>query len=290
MWTSGVDKEKDQKLAEFNTWQKGVICSSLLLTEGWDCPSVDCVVVLRPTTSQALYTQMIGRGLRLSEGKENCIIYDVLGLHDFMGVPKPPKQKANEDEDKEPETFEEALEELEEELIKKPVDRYASLKRKMEEAAEWRKQKKVCQRELERNIRLTETKCVRDHQKNPFEICPNLCETSEYRIFASDGDPYKLTKNQKDFLARRGICFDFLNWKQVSTLIGYLKDNELATAHQKYRLLQMGFTQEEASSMKMSQATRILNAYFGSEGTLHRSDFEERNGLWTQTSYHWESI
>ncbi len=47
-----------------------MLCNSMLLTEGWDCPSVDCVVVLRPTKVRSLYSfQMVGRGTRLSPGK-----------------------------------------------------------------------------------------------------------------------------------------------------------------------------------------------------------------------------
>ena len=46
-----------------------VLCNSMLLTEGWDCPSVDCIVVLRPTKVRSLYSQMVGRGTRLSPGK-----------------------------------------------------------------------------------------------------------------------------------------------------------------------------------------------------------------------------
>lgn len=57
-----------------------VLCNSMLLTEGWDCPSVDCVVVLRPTKSRALYCQMVGRGTRLHPGKEHLLILDFLWL------------------------------------------------------------------------------------------------------------------------------------------------------------------------------------------------------------------
>ena len=50
----------------------------MLLTEGWDCPSVDCVVVLRPTKVRALYSQMIGRGTRLYPEKEELLLLDFL--------------------------------------------------------------------------------------------------------------------------------------------------------------------------------------------------------------------
>lgn len=55
-------------------------------TEGWDCPDVDCIVVLRPTKSRALYQQMIGRGTRLAPGKEKLLLLDFLwmtGRHDL---------------------------------------------------------------------------------------------------------------------------------------------------------------------------------------------------------------
>lgn len=50
----------------------------MLLTEGWDCPSVDCVVVLRPTKVRSLYSQMVGRGTRLHEGKTELLLLDFL--------------------------------------------------------------------------------------------------------------------------------------------------------------------------------------------------------------------
>ena len=52
----------------------------MLLTEGWDCPEVDCIAVLRPTKSRALYSQMVGRGTRLAEGKTHLLLLDFLWL------------------------------------------------------------------------------------------------------------------------------------------------------------------------------------------------------------------
>ena len=57
-----------------------------VLTEGWDCTRVDAVVLARPTKSCALYVQMVGRGLRLHEGKERCFIYDVVGCYKTFGM------------------------------------------------------------------------------------------------------------------------------------------------------------------------------------------------------------
>ena len=57
----------------------GVVTNCGIYTEGFDCPELSCVVVARPTRSQTLYVQMIGRGTRNHPGKENCIILDVVG-------------------------------------------------------------------------------------------------------------------------------------------------------------------------------------------------------------------
>ena len=56
-----------------------VLCSVAVLTEGFDEPSVDCVIMARPTKSQGLYVQAVGRGLRLFPGKKDCLILDVSG-------------------------------------------------------------------------------------------------------------------------------------------------------------------------------------------------------------------
>lgn len=57
----------------------GVVTNCGIYTEGFDAPEVSCVVVARPTKSQTLYVQMVGRGTRNHPGKEDCIILDVVG-------------------------------------------------------------------------------------------------------------------------------------------------------------------------------------------------------------------
>lgn len=65
---SGDDKERGRKIEAFKRGELQVLCNAMLLTEGFDCDDVDCVVCLRPTKIRALYTQMVGRGTRpLSE-------------------------------------------------------------------------------------------------------------------------------------------------------------------------------------------------------------------------------
>lgn len=75
---NGDSQDRAQILEDFEAGRYNVLCNSMLLTEGWDCPSVDCIVVLRPTKVRSLYCQMVGRGTRLSPGKEHLLLLDFL--------------------------------------------------------------------------------------------------------------------------------------------------------------------------------------------------------------------
>lgn len=75
---NGNSDDRAEILADFDEGKYNVLCNSMLLTEGWDCPSVDCIIVLRPTKVRALYCQMVGRGTRLCEGKDHLLLLDFL--------------------------------------------------------------------------------------------------------------------------------------------------------------------------------------------------------------------
>lgn len=75
---NGDSQDRSEVLEGFEKGRYNVLCNSMLLTEGWDCPSVDCVVVLRPTKVRSLYCQMVGRGTRLSPGKDHLLLLDFL--------------------------------------------------------------------------------------------------------------------------------------------------------------------------------------------------------------------
>ena len=75
---NGGSRDRAEILEAFDKGEYNVLCNSMLLTEGWDCPSVDCIVVLRPTRVRSLYSQMVGRGTRLHPGKEYLLLLDFL--------------------------------------------------------------------------------------------------------------------------------------------------------------------------------------------------------------------
>jgi len=75
---NGDSQDRAEVLADFEDSRYNVLCNSMLLTEGWDCPAVDCIVVLRPTKIRSLYCQMVGRGTRLFPGKDHLLLLDFL--------------------------------------------------------------------------------------------------------------------------------------------------------------------------------------------------------------------
>lgn len=75
---NGSSDDREKVLTDFDAGRYNVLCNSMLLTEGWDCPSVDCIIVLRPTKIRSLYCQMVGRGTRLCEGKDHLLLLDFL--------------------------------------------------------------------------------------------------------------------------------------------------------------------------------------------------------------------
>lgn len=73
-------REREEALERYRRGEIRVLCNVGLFTEGTDLPSTGCVILGRPTSSETLYQQMVGRGLRIHPGKSDCIILDVSGV------------------------------------------------------------------------------------------------------------------------------------------------------------------------------------------------------------------
>jgi len=88
---NGQSDDRHQVLDDFANGGYDILCNSMLLTEGWDAPFVDCVVILRPTKLRGLYQQMVGRGTRLSPetGKKDLLLLDFLFLTERHDLCKP---------------------------------------------------------------------------------------------------------------------------------------------------------------------------------------------------------
>jgi hypothetical protein len=82
--------ERDASLARLATGEIELVTNCMVLTEGWDCPPVSCVVLARPTKHMGLYRQMVGRVLRPAPGKADAIVIDHAGAvleHGFVEDP-----------------------------------------------------------------------------------------------------------------------------------------------------------------------------------------------------------
>lgn len=96
------DHIRNERLRGLHSGKYTHIVNCQVLTEGFDSPSVDCIVVARPTTSKSLYVQMVGRGLRLYPGKRNCLVIDMVGVssrHTLIQAPAIFGLPANDDSD-----------------------------------------------------------------------------------------------------------------------------------------------------------------------------------------------
>ncbi|MCK7550975.1 DEAD/DEAH box helicase [Marinobacter goseongensis] len=87
-------KDRDSLIRRFKQRQLKYLVNVSVLTTGFDAPHVDFIAILRPTQSVSLYQQIVGRGLRLDEGKPDCLVIDYAGNpmnlhHPEVGEPKP---------------------------------------------------------------------------------------------------------------------------------------------------------------------------------------------------------
>lgn len=96
LWGAMPRDARQATLAAFAAGDLAVLTNCMVLTEGFDEPRVDCVILARPTKSRLLYVQMVGRGTRLHPDKDDLLVIDVVdvsskhrlaGMHDMFGLP-----------------------------------------------------------------------------------------------------------------------------------------------------------------------------------------------------------
>ncbi|MDS1309224.1 DEAD/DEAH box helicase [Marinobacter xiaoshiensis] len=96
--TGATDQdERDSLIQRFKQQQLKYLVNVSVLTTGFDAPHVDFIAILRPTQSVSLYQQIVGRGLRLDEGKQNCLVIDYAGNNMNLHHPEVGEKKPNPD-------------------------------------------------------------------------------------------------------------------------------------------------------------------------------------------------
>ena len=238
---NGTSADRKEILEWFDQAGPGaVLCNAMLLAEGWDCPSCDCVVVLRPTKIRSLYCQMIGRGTRLSPGKENLLILDFLWLAGKHNLCKPACLAADNEQDIE--TVTKASKDEEIDLFGAVSDAEEARRRALAEALARQKRKK--------------SKLV-----NPLELFSLLDDIglADYEpTFKWEEDD--ATRKQIEVLQRFGVDADGISkgyaCAVMDRLIGRSKRN-MATIKQIRALKKFGY---EPADWTFEQASKKLSA------------------------------
>lgn len=192
---NGNSEDREQVLKDFDQGRYNVLCNSMLLTEGWDCPSVDCVIVLRPTKVRSLYSQMIGRGTRLYPGKQELLVIDFLWLTERLELCHPANLIC---EDKE------VAQKLTENLEDK-----AGLAVDLEEAVKTASEDVIAQREEALAKKLAEMKQRKKKLVDPlqFEMSIQAEDLAGY-VPSFGWEMAPASYKQKAALEKAGICPD----------------------------------------------------------------------------------
>jgi DNA repair protein RadD len=85
---STLREDRDAILGRLRSGETQIVCNCMVLTEGFDCPDIGCIILARPTKQLPLFRQMIGRGLRPAPGKTDLVILDHSGAVRAHGLPE----------------------------------------------------------------------------------------------------------------------------------------------------------------------------------------------------------
>lgn len=80
-------EERNNTVQAFREGKLDIIFNVNIFSEGFDCPDVEFIQLARPTKSLSMYLQQVGRGFRISEGKEKVLFLDNVGLYNRFGLP-----------------------------------------------------------------------------------------------------------------------------------------------------------------------------------------------------------
>lgn len=238
---NGNSADRKETLEWFDKAERGaVLCNAMLLTEGWDCPSCDCVVVLRPTKIRSLYCQMIGRGTRLSPGKDNLLILDFLWLSHKHNLCRPASLVSENDVDID-------------EIVTMSEDEEIDLLDAVSDAEEARRQALAA--ELEKQAR-KKSKLV-----NPLELFSLIDDIGladyepTFKWEEADATDKQIAALQKFGIDAEGITKGYA-CAILDRVIGRSKQN-LATVKQIKTLQRFGYT---ATDWSFEQASKKLSA------------------------------
>jgi superfamily II DNA or RNA helicase len=246
---NGNSDDRAGILADFDAGKYNVLCNSMLLTEGWDCPSVDCIIVLRPTKVRSLYSQMVGRGTRLSPGKDHLLILDFLWHTERHELCHPASLICQSDD-----VARRMTKNLEEDPSGLPID--------IEEAEKEATSDVVADREAALAKKLAEMKKRKRKLVDPlqFEMSIQAEDLTGY-VPAFGYEMKSITESQKAALERAGIFPDEIETAgEASALLDRIAERRqkgLATPKQIRFLEGRGF--DHVGTWKFEDARRLID-------------------------------
>ena len=263
---NGNSDDRSEVLADFEAGKYDVLCNSMLLTEGWDCPSVNCIVVLRPTKIRSLYQQMVGRGMMLSPGKTELLLLDFLWMTERHDLCRPSALISKD----------EAIAKKIDERMVEDADGFDLI-----EAEEQAERDILAERESALAKQLAEMRGKKRKLVDPLQYALSIAAedlTNYVPTFAWEMAPP--SEKQIAFLERRGIFADSVrNAGLASLLIDRLQRRQqmgLATPKQIRCLERYGFRQvgtwafEDASSLISRLADNSWRVPYGMTPALYR--------------------
>lgn len=247
---NGNSEDRADVLEAFDRGDYDVLCNSMLLTEGWDCPSVDCVIVLRPTKVRSLYCQMVGRGTRLSPetGKDHLLLLDFLWMTERHELCHPAALICSN-----PEVAQQMTKNLEDS---------AGIAVDIEEAAKEASEDVQSQREEALAKRLAEQKYKKSRLVDPlqFEMSIQAQDLSDY-VPAFGWEMAPPSDQQLKALVKNDINPEMVdNAGKASLLLDHLakrRDLGLSSPRQIRQLEQRGF--QDVGSWTREQAKRLID-------------------------------
>ncbi len=245
---NGESADRAEILRDFDNGKYNVLCNSMLLTEGWDCPSVDCVIVLRPTKVRSLYCQMVGRGTRLCEGKKELLLLDFLWHTERHELCRPASLICSD---------EEVARKMTENLAEKAGTAFD-----IEEAVQTASEDVVAQREEALAKQLSEMKQRKRKLVDPlqYEMSIQAEDLSSY-VPAFGWECAPVSDNQRSALERLGIYPDEIeNAGKAEMILDRLskrKDAGLTTPKQIRLLESKGF--KHVGQWRFDEASRLIS-------------------------------
>ncbi len=248
---NGNSPDREQILADFEAGEYDVLCNSMLLTEGWDSPSVDCIVILRPTKIRSLYQQMVGRGMRIAPGKKDLLLLDFLWMTERHDLCRPSALISKDAE-------------LSKRIDKKMMDKESGIDLLLAEVEAESDIIKEREEALARELAAMRRK--KQKLVDPIQYAFSIADIDLANYEPTFGwEMGPATERQLDYLERLGIHPESVsNFGMASMLINKLKSRQvegLATPKQirfleRYGFLHVGMWAFEAASKMI---TRISN-------------------------------